>query len=252
MRYAHYAIVLCALILAACAGTDPALPTEITLPDSTEVSDNTDAAATPAPADQDATAVPDDEIDVIIDELFDPEEDFNEPTSSFLFLSEDEPQADITPQPSPTIRPTVPGELPVPGLGTLVASETEDPDGLSGFENIILIRTGGPLATEEDPQRLVIRISNTGSISQGDVNGQISQQAIDTIGLLIEEMNFFGAQGTFLSIVGEDPTVFTYQISVERDGQRRTINAHEGHMPPELQRIVARIIEEGQRLTNGA
>lgn len=163
--------------------------------------------------------------------------------SIFGFLDDDlEVEFAITELPIPTPRATTPGELPIPQPGTLVASQTQDPDVPRNFDRLTLVRSGGPLINNGQPEPpLIIEISRDGSVARGERRGRVQLDTIDTLNALINEMNFYGAQGTFLGTFTAEDEVYLYQITVSTAVMERTINAHEPLLPPELRRLIARI-----------
>src|SRR5262245_50070075 len=87
-----------------------------------------------------------------------------------------------------------PGGLPVGGVGTLVASETEDPNAGMPFESIQLVRTGG----EEGTPMVTININGDGSYTRDATAGVLAPERVQSIIDLIDSVNFFGMQGTLI------------------------------------------------------
>lgn len=155
--------------------------------------------------------------------------------------------APVTPSPEATVDPlatrdpedpTGPGDhsLEVALPGTLVASETEDPDANILFTSIRLERTGG---TGGVP--LTVEVFGDGRIIRNGAAGTISQDVIARLQDHIVTLNFFGMQGTYLGPGGDD-TVYRYRLTVDREGTTRTINAMDGFIPREIQRFIGAII----------
>jgi hypothetical protein len=225
-------IVVLALVasLAACTGGDPA-PTSPAPPAVSETATRT------------------------VDEILDSFETAAAPTivnPTSLFVATDgtlDPNLELTDLPTPTVFLTPEGALPFAQPGTLIASETEDPDGTPTFVRISLIVNGGPRVNDQPPAPAVFEVFSDGRITRGSAQGTVGQDAIDTLNALIAEMNFFGAQGSYVGSFGADDDVYYYQLTIAAtDGRERTINAHEGLMPVELQRIIGRVQIEGARL----
>lgn len=216
--------------LAACTGGEPA-PTSPAPPAVTETATRT--------------------VDEILD-LFETSAAPTEVVLTSLFVATDgtlDPNLALTDLPTPTPFETPFGALPFAQPGTLVASETEDPAGVPSFTRITLVTSGGPRINDQPPATTTVEILGDGRITRNTSQGTVSQETIDALNALIAEMNFFGAQGTYVGSFGVEDEVFYYQITIaSADGRERTINAHEGLMPVELQRIIGRVQVEGLRL----
>lgn len=143
-----------------------------------------------------------------------------------------------------TRRATQPGELPVPGVGTLVASETEDPNADLIFDTITLVRT----PTGEDPQEepFTLVINRDGNYTRDGVDGVISQATVTEIDNMLDALNFFGLQATFMGPSTEMAT-YVYRLTVVRGEEQRTITSMDGYMPQPYQSLVATIFEVGLR-----
>ncbi len=224
MRHPIVIVVVFALTLGACA---PA----------SEISVTTPADAIGQPATQS------------VDEILQSFEEAVRPTdipSTSLFTAFETPlDPDVTVLPIPTalIRTPAPGELPIGDPRTLIASETEDPDGPALFEQITLIVSGGPLINGQRPPDSRIEITRDGRITRDTKQGTIDQASIDRLNALINAMNFFGAQGNYVGNFGADDTAFYYSITVKATGAReRTLNAHEGLMPVELKNLIGEVL----------
>lgn len=163
-----------------------------------------------------------------------------------LFAALDTPlDPDVTVLPIPTafVRTPAPGELPLGDPRTLVASETEDPEGPALLEQITLIVSGGPQINGQRPPDSRIEIFNDGRITRDGKQGTIDLASIDHLNALINTMNFFGAQGNAVGNFGADDPVFYYSITVIASGGReRTLNAHEGLMPVELKNLIGEVL----------
>lgn len=193
MRYALSFILI--VLLAACGGGGNG--------------DSDNADATSAPSGEETVAVEDG-------------------TLSFEELAEDVLGDEPTPQIFPTVT-LAEGALPIPLPGTLVASETEEPDlrGV-GFDRIVFRQSGGTAGIDvqfeiNGQDRSVTRDGNTMAISQ---------EAVDQINQAIDSLNFLGLQGTFLGPGGNEEAYF-YRITVEKGDAARTIASQDGFMPQE-------------------
>jgi hypothetical protein len=137
----------------------------------------------------------------------------------------------------------LPRELPLGDPRTLIASETEDPEGPALFEQITLVVSGGPLLNGQRPPDSRIEITRDGRITRDAKQGTIDQASIDRLNALINTMNFFGAQGNYVGNFGADDPTFYYSITVSASGAReRTLNAHEGLMPVELKNLIGEVL----------
>jgi hypothetical protein len=147
-----------------------------------------------------------------------------------------------TPEPDvQQVEPTPIAEVTLPSLGTIVAPATEDPSAGLIFDLITLTQTGGPsditLTIELRKDGTLIRNGETSTVSQTDI------VAIDT---MLDELDFFGLTGVFAA-AAPNPDVYAYQITVERDGASRMINAQDTYSPTELKALFAAIINLGQQ-----
>ncbi len=142
-----------------------------------------------------------------------------------------------TPFPTPD-----PAAAPVPTEEVLPAP--------SGFDRIVLIRTGGPQFEDGTTADEVIALNRQdNAITRGAGTGTLSPAAIATIGGLVDASNFFTVEATFLGAVpAEPPLPFLYSITVTIADYERTINAQEGFMSPEIQALVGAVLVEGQRV----
>jgi hypothetical protein len=141
------------------------------------------------------------------------------------------------PQPfAPTLLPVEEeGALPVPLAGTLVASETEDPQAGLAFDYIYLLQEGG-----SNNERIVSEIYGDGRTTFNAREGKIGQDALIEIIRAIDELNYFGIQGTFLGPAPR-PNEYTYTIVVQRGANSRRINAQDGYIPMEVMQFMAQI-----------
>ena len=129
------------------------------------------------------------------------------------------------------------GALPIPEPGTLVASETEDPNMGLVFDRIELVRYGGPDGSE----RIEIVVNQDGSYSRNEATGTITQDHVTEIDDLIDAMNFFGMQGAMLGPSSETDN-YRWSMLVIRSDDERLVQAEDGFYPPEFQQLLAAIM----------
>ena len=142
---------------------------------------------------------------------------------------------------------TTEGEaLPVPPVGTLVASQTEDVQAGTGFDYIYMTQTGGA-----NNESIVIEIYGDGRAKLNNREGMISRDNIVELVRNIDSLNFFGLQGTFMGPAPR-PNEYVYQIYVKRGGMERLINAQDGYMPIEFSSFLGyvRVVAEGLSTTS--
>jgi hypothetical protein len=137
--------------------------------------------------------------------------------------------------------PTAEGALEIAPPGTLVASETEDPDAGLVFDRVFLLRTGG---TAEAPIRDEIEVFQNGQYRRNESTGVASTNRIARIDELIDSVNFFGLQGAMLGPSTETDDYF-YRLTVERNGIERTIQSQDGFMPTEYMNLLGEILLVG-------
>jgi len=132
------------------------------------------------------------------------------------------------------------GALEIPLPGTLVASETEDPDIDLVFDRILFIRSGGG----EDIPRVEIEILQSGLISINGTPSNTIPQTIINIDNMIDEINFFGMQGAMLG-PSADNDDFRYSLTVQRGDLERTIQSQDGFMPAVYEQLLGEILRLG-------
>lgn len=192
MRYALALLVL--MLLAACGGGDP------------------DSENPVQPS-----GVPPGEDTAVVDDG----------TLSFEELAQDVLDEEPPPQVLAPATPASEGALPIPLPGTLVASETEEPEISGGvFDRIIFRQTGGTADVNvrfeiNGQERIVVR---------DGVSMVVSQEVIDQIDQVINDLNFIGLQGTFMGPAASDDVYF-YRVTVEKGEAARTIASQDGFMP---------------------
>ena len=123
----------------------------------------------------------------------------------------------------------------LPAPGTIVAAVTQDPDAGKVFDNILFVRTGGIAG-----KTLTIQISGDGTLTRDGVTSKISSDEINKLVGMIDALNFFGMQGIFTS-PGTSPDVYQYQITIDRNGSSKTLDAQDGMTPPPLLQLFSEI-----------
>lgn len=162
------------------------------------------------------------------------------PTPTQMILSTAVPETATLESEVQQVEPTPITEVTLPAVGTIVAPATEDPNAGLIFDLITFTQTGGPnnitLTIELRKDGTLIRNGETSTVSQADI------VAIDT---MLDDLDFFGLQGVFAA-AAPNPDVYAYQITVEREGASRMINAQDTYSPAELKALFAAIINLGQ------
>jgi hypothetical protein len=114
-------------------------------------------------------------------------------------------------------------QLPPPG--TLVASETEDPRADVPFTTISVVRLHQGIADG-------LLIKGDGTFTYNNVPGVLSPQQIFNLNQAIKDINFFGIEAAFMSMVPQ-PDAYEYAITVERGEDTRTIVSQDNFTPNE-------------------
>lgn len=219
MRYLLIGLII--ILLAGCGGGEP-----------TEVVQNTDALPT--------VFVPEGTQVGIVEVSSE-----NAPAIETLIAEEIAAQ---NPQPfvPPTLAATLEeGALPAPLVGTLVASVTEDPQAGRIFDYIYMTQTGG-----SENVQIVVEIYGDGRAKYNDKEGRISQDAINQIVVLMDELNYFGLVGTFIGPAPR-PNEYTYQIYIQRGGIDRLINAQDGYIPVEFTGLLSLVRNSAETIVTG-
>jgi hypothetical protein len=135
------------------------------------------------------------------------------------------------------------GGLEVPGVGTLVASETEDPYFGQPFTKITLVTSKGTAET-----RVEIVLNGDGTYTRNGTQGVLSATRVEAIRTALDELNFFGLQGTMLGPGGGgNESAAQYGLTIDRGGFSRSIVSMDGYMPQEYLQFVGLIYEVGLR-----
>ncbi len=127
--------------------------------------------------------------------------------------------------------------LPPPGV--LIPPAEPDPNVGLVFDSILLERSGGP---EGVP--LNIEIRSDGGVTRDGQASSISADTVTQIVTMLDQMGFFGMSGVF-SAPGTSDQVYTYRITVNRQGASRTITAQEGYLPPEITELINTLSQAG-------
>lgn len=128
--------------------------------------------------------------------------------------------------------------LEVGAPGTLVASETEDPNVSLVFDRMIFTRTSGP----EGSERLQMELFQDGRYILNGVQGQVPIETILSIDLKLDEINFFGMQGNMLgpSVEGDE---YQYGLTVYRGDDELSVVSMDGMMPTEYEQLLAMLLD---------
>jgi hypothetical protein len=257
MRPPWHLMVILLLVLAACGnGQESELPTLVPVEEPTQ----------PEPVE----AQPEPQAEPTQDPVIEVDPDFVMPTSPPI-SAEDE-GIDFTPQDlppeaegpvfddlvaealgtevseAPPTRqpPSGDGALAVAPPGTLVASETEEPEPGGMFEFIYFEQTGGP-GNEE----IIFQIFPDGRVVSEDRTVTVGQNVIEGLNHQITELNFFGMQGNLMGPPGRADE-YRYRIAVGRNGMERAISAQDRYMPPEFISFLSMIRNAGDTLFAGS
>lgn len=121
--------------------------------------------------------------------------------------------------------------MPLPG--TLVVSETEDPRADVPFTGITLVRLHQGIADQ-----LVIK--GDGTFTYNNVPGILSPQQIFNLNQAIKDINFFGVEATFMSMVPQTDS-YEYALTIQREEDTRTIVSQDNFTPNEYVSFLAKI-----------
>lgn len=150
--------------------------------------------------------------------------------------------------PSPEMTGVDDGSQPG-GRGTLVAVGTINPDLPTGFDRIVLVRTGGPLNDQGQTLDETIIIERNGAMTRNGAAGTVSSGVVEQIGSTIDSINFFATQSNFVGPIPlEGPQPYMYQILVVKGFNERLITAQDGMMPSEIEGLIAAILTEGFKI----
>lgn len=131
------------------------------------------------------------------------------------------------------------GQPTIPPPGTLIAAATEDPDKGTPYDTVSLYRTGGIAG-----KPLEVVVLKDGTLTRDGVAGATTPDVIKQITDLLDGMGFIDMNGVFEG-VGTSPDVYTYRISVERNGSSRSITAQDGFLPDPLKNLISLLLTLG-------
>jgi hypothetical protein len=119
------------------------------------------------------------------------------------------------------------------------ASATQDPDIDLIFDEIELFVYGGG----DDAERIELIVRQDGSFLRNGVVGRISEARVLAIDRLIDQLNFFGLNASFISPA--ETRNRKYQLRIDRGTRSRTIQSEDGFMPVEYRMLLAEILNVG-------
>ncbi len=119
-------------------------------------------------------------------------------------------------------------EVTLPEAGTIVPPATEDPKAGNLFDSVALDRMGGVGAKPLD-----LILLKDGTLTRDGVKSNVPAEQVKEISDALDKLGIFGLQGVFQG-AGTSTDMFTYYLTVEREGASRTITAQEGFIPPAL------------------
>lgn len=156
------------------------------------------------------------------------------PTPGLLIVTRD--AASLTEEPV--------GALPIAAAGTLVASETEDPNAGKPFDSIQMSRIGS--GSDETPEKIDIVINADGSYTRSGTSGVLTPDRVQALTDMIDKVNFFGLQGNMVG-AATGTGVYQYALTITRAGASRTIVSTDGYMPQEYVQLVGAVFAVGLR-----
>jgi hypothetical protein len=143
-----------------------------------------------------------------------------------------------TPEPVEQATPVI--EVSLPPVGEMVSSATEDPEAGLLFDTIFFTQTGGA-----NNVNLTIEVHSDGTLIRNGETSTISQDDVLAVDAMLDELNYFGIQGVFAA-AAPNPDVYSYSITVDRNGSSLMINAQDTYTPVELKELFSAIINLGQ------
>lgn len=210
------------LILTACGGNTASTPVD-NAPPERQVATVVQGEFNPAPF---ATDVPEEFVD--------------SPDDAVVAQTLEALGAPIFPTDSGTALPfggieVLPEDLPP--AGEIGYEATDDPDIDLIFDQVRLVRVGGPNNTTLD-----IQLFQDGSLYRnGEIVSNVGPNAVIALDNVLDEMNIFGIRGFFAASI-TDPRDFEYNLTIERAGASMTIQADDSMMPIELAQLFGQII----------
>ena len=119
-------------------------------------------------------------------------------------------------------------EVQLPEPGTIVPPATQDPDVGKLFDSVALNRSGGIAG-----QELNVELTSDGTVTRDGVKSTAPADQVKTISNMLDQMGFFGMKGVFQA-PGTSADIYTYNLTVQRNGTSRTVTAQDGYIPPAL------------------
>jgi hypothetical protein len=140
---------------------------------------------------------------------------------------------------TPVPRATIEGEVPLPAAGTLVSVQTGNTGEGILFSRVILEQEGGVNNTY-----LAIELKSDGTLTRWEgsdpIISTVGQEAVTQIDDMLDKMNFFGVQGTFVG-PSSNPETYFYTITVELGDATRQIRLQDGYLPAELEEVLVKL-----------
>ncbi len=149
------------------------------------------------------------------------------------------PTAAPTVNATPTSAPATPHEyatgtpgtdaIPVPG--TLATDAQPNPDAGKIFDDLTFTRTGGITG-----QAINITLTGAGVLTRDGKTSQVSSDQVKQISDALDKLDFFGLDGVFTA-PGTSADAYHYSLTVDRNGNSRTINAEDGFIPTPMVQV---------------
>jgi hypothetical protein len=119
-------------------------------------------------------------------------------------------------------------EVQLSAPGTIIPPATQDPDAGKLFDTVSLNRSGGITGKE-----LNVVLKSDGSLTRDGASSTVTPDQVKQLSDKLDQMGIFGMQGIFQA-PGTSADVYTYHLTVERNGSIKTITAQDGYIPPQL------------------
>lgn len=145
----------------------------------------------------------------------------------------------LEPTATPLQREYATDQATLPAPGTPIAAVTEDANAGKVFDSLLFVRTGGIAG-----QTLTIQLLGDGTLTRDGVSSQASPDQVIQIVDALDKLGFFGIQGIFTA-PGTSADTYHYQLTVERLGDSRTIDAEDGFIPPAMAQLFAQVQQLG-------
>lgn len=148
------------------------------------------------------------------------------------------PDGDSTPPPVIDLGMT----LPLVGtMVTAVPTEELNPDGEDrSLALIIYEQRGGPV-----DERITVEVHRDGRLIRNGAETRLDPATFAQLAESVETLNLFGIQGQFI-VPGAPSDIYRYRVTLERaDGAGISIDAMDGHTPPDLLRFFGQLSRLG-------